>query len=154
MQKLNLPEYQLKVRMEAERKEIYDPFRKRFFVLTPEEWVRQNFLQFLVQEKGFPASRIAVEKGLKVNGMSRRFDAVVYDSHAQPRVLLEFKAPEVKLSQSTFDQAAVYNLSLVVDYLLISNGLQHYGARVDIQQGEISFLKEIPLYKQIEEAYG
>jgi predicted type IV restriction endonuclease len=153
MQKLKLPDYQLKMRMENQRQEIFDAFRKRFFVLTPEEWVRQNFLHYLVREKGFPAQRIAVEKGLKVNGMHRRFDAVVFDAQARARVLLEFKAPEVKLSQKTFDQASVYNLSLGVDYLIISNGMMHYAARVDAVRQQIFFLKDIPHFSQIE-AHG
>lgn len=154
MQKLNLPEYQYQIRTINDRTEIFDSFRKRYIVLTPEEWVRQNFLHFLISKKGYPISLISVEKGLKVNTMQRRFDAVIFDSSASPRVLIEFKAPKVKISQETFDQAARYNLSLKVDFLIISNGLEHFCCHVDLDKNSINFLKDIPDYQEINTVNG
>lgn len=149
MIKLNLPEYQFNIRNIGKKSEIYDAFRKRFIVLTPEEWVRQNFLMFLVNEKHFPKSIISVEKGLKVNGMQKRFDIVVFDDNANPRLLVECKAPDVKITQDTFDQAARYNITLNVDYLIVTNGLNHFCCFVDHLSKSISFLTEIPDYQQI-----
>ncbi len=149
MQKLNLPEYQLNIRNHGDKSEVFDPIRKKYIILTREEWVRQNFIQFLIHEKGYPASLIAVEKGLKVNRMFRRTDIVLYNSEAKAQIIVECKAPEVKISQETFDQAARYNISLNVDYLVITNGLDHYCCQVDSGNKSISFLKEVPNYQDI-----
>lgn len=149
MYKLNLPEYQQKLRKNNLRNEIYDPFRKKYIALTPEEWVRQNFLQYLINEKSFPASLVKVEKGLKVNNLAKRFDIVIYDATAQPRLLVECKAPEIKISQDTFDQAARYNLSLGVDYLIITNGMNHYCCKINFTSKSIEFLNDIPNYQQL-----
>jgi len=150
MRKLNLPEYQFRLRKNKESKtEIFDKIRKRFYVLTPEEWVRQNFINYLIQEKKFPASLMAIEKGLKLNGMTKRTDIVQYNKSGKPILIVECKAPEVKLSQDTFDQAARYNLSLKVDYLIITNGLEHYACKMDYKENRIHFLKEIPTYETL-----
>ncbi|MBN2747487.1 MAG: type I restriction enzyme HsdR N-terminal domain-containing protein [Bacteroidales bacterium] len=149
MHKLNLPDYQFNIRDSKESLELYDVFRQQFVKITPEEWVRQNFLAYLVHELEYPAGLIAVEKGINVGGMQRRFDAVVYDKEAQPIVLIEFKAPSVKISQATFDQAANYNKSLRVSYLVVSNGLNHYCAFIDFGTNEIHFLQAIPNYKNL-----
>ena len=149
MRKLNLPEYQLNTRIIGNKNEIFDSIRKRYVILTPEEWVRQNFIRFLINEKEYPPSLFAVEKGLKVNNMFRRTDIVLYNSKAEPQMIVECKAPDVKISQATFDQAAQYNISLNVNYLTITNGLQHYCCRINSTDKSISFLKEIPNYKDI-----
>ena len=150
MRKLNLPEYQFRLRKNKESKtEIFDKIRKRFYILTPEEWVRQNFINYLIQEKKFPASLMAIEKGLKLNGMTKRTDIVQYNKSGKPILIVECKAPEVKLSQDTFDQAARYNLSLKVDYLIITNGLEHYACKMDYKENRIHFLKEIPTYETL-----
>lgn len=150
--KLNLPDYELKMRRTAEGKtEVFDLFRKKFIKITPEEWVRQNFLHYLVYEKGFPASLIAVEKGLKVNRLQKRFDAVVYNNQRIPIVLIEFKSTDVKLSQKVFDQVAMYNLQMQVKYLIISNGLTHYCCKMDYESSSYQFLEEIPAYTELME---
>lgn len=147
---LNLPETELKTRVNAENKiEVFDVFRKKYVALTPEELVRQNFLHFLISQNGYPASLIGVEKGLDVNKMKKRFDAVVFSKFGVPVMLLEFKSPNVALSQKTFDQVSVYNLKMRVRYLLISNGLKHYCCQMDYEAGAYYFLKEIPLYNEL-----
>ena len=145
--KLNLPEYELKIRqVSVGRNEIFDPFRKKYIKLTPEEWVRQNFLSYLIHEKGFPASLIAVEKGLKINRLQKRFDAVVFNNKLNPIVLIEFKSPEVNLDQKVFDQIAMYNLNMKVNYLIVSNGLTHYCCKMNYKANNYQFLQEIPTF--------
>ena len=149
--KLNLPEYNFRIRKDENQKdEIFDELRKKFIVLTPEEWVRQNFLKFLREDKKYPDSLIAVEKGIIVNTMKKRFDAVVYNNMGKPEVLIEFKAPGIKLDQKVMEQISRYNLSLNVRYLIVSNGLTHYCCVVDKASNSISFLKEIPDYNKLE----
>ncbi len=150
MEALNLPTYQFRLRKNKEGKtEIFDAIRKAFYILTPEEWVRQNFIQFLISEKHFPASLMAVEKGLKVNGMQKRTDLVQYNNKGRPVLIVECKAPHIKLSQDTFDQAARYNLTLQVDYLIITNGLEHYACKMNYAEHKIQFLKELPNFEII-----
>ncbi len=150
MRRLNLPEYQFRLRKNGEGKtEIFDAIRKRFYVLTPEEWVRQNFIKYLIQEKHFPASLMAIEKGLKLNGMKKRTDIVQYNTTGSPILIVECKAPEIKLSQDTFDQAARYNLTLKVDYLIITNGLEHFACKMNYAENRIHFLKEIPQFESL-----
>jgi len=150
MKALNLPVYKFRLRKNANGKtEIFDNIRKRFYVLTPEEWVRQNFIQYLIQEKHYPASLMAVEKGLKLNGMAKRTDIVQYNSDGKAVLIVECKAPEIKLSQDTFDQAARYNMTLQVDYLIITNGLEHYACKMNYNEHKIQFLREIPTFKEI-----
>lgn len=147
---LNLPKTELKKRVNAENKtEVFDVFRKKYVVLTPEEFVRQQVLHFLVDQKNYPTSLIGVEKGLEINKMKKRFDAVVFGKTGVPVMLLEFKSPNVALSQKTFDQVSVYNLKMKVRYLLISNGLKHYCCQMDYEAGKYNFLKEIPVYKEL-----
>ena len=126
MKRLNLPTYSFNIKLIEQRKYIFDFIRKKFVILTPEEWVRQNFLRYLVEEKKYPASLIFVEKEFKLNNLSKRSDAVVYDRMGRPVLIMEFKAPEVKIDQKVFDQIARYNLKLQVKYLIVSNGVGHY----------------------------
>ncbi len=147
--KLNLPEYNFTIRELNGKKEIFDVFRSKYVLLTPEEHVRQHFLRFLVGEKGFPASLIAVEKGLVVNGKPRRFDAVAFDNKGFPAVLMEFKSASVSIGQKVFEQIAVYNQLLRVRYLIVSNGLKHYCCEIDFKNQSIVFLKDIPEYKEV-----
>ena len=150
MKALNLPEYKFRLQKNTEGKtEIFDTIRKRFFILTPEEWVRQNFIQYLIREKQFPASLMAIEKGLKLNGMQKRTDIVQYNKQGRPVLIVECKAPEIKLSQDTFDQAARYNMTLQVDYLIITNGIKHYACRMNYTMHKIEFLKEIPTFEEV-----
>jgi hypothetical protein len=145
---LNFPEYLFKLRRFGEVEEIWDEIRRRWVVLTPEEWVRQHAVRYLREQKGYPAGRIAVERGLKVNGMQRRTDAVVYDAHGQPHMIVECKAPNVAISQSTFDQIARYNLTLRVPYLYVTNGHEHFCCRIDFGTSGYDFLSEVPAARE------
>ncbi len=147
---LNLPGYAVKAR-ETERgeREIFDDFRRKFVKLTPEEWVRQHFLHFLSEAKGYPASLISVEKQLIILGRSKRFDAVVFQNDGTPLVLIEFKAPSVKLNQNVLDQVASYNFVLHANFLMVSNGLSHYCCKMDYENRNYKLLHEIPLFKEL-----
>ncbi len=146
---LNLPKYEFALRKRSGSTEIFDALRKKYVALTPEEWVRQHFIRYLIEEKGFPASLIAIEKGLTVNGKPRRFDAVAYNNHGEPLVLLEFKAASVKIAQKVFEQIATYNQILRVKYLIVSNGLTHYCCEIDFATRTIRFIKDIPHYDEL-----
>ena len=128
---------------------VYDQFRKKYVRLTPEEWVRQNFALYLVNEKSFPASRMMLEKSLRINRMSKRCDIVVCDDAGIPVLMIECKSPEIKIGQNTFEQVSVYNIAFKVKYLIITNGLQHYCCVVDFKNKSVDFLKEIPDYERI-----
>lgn len=149
MKRLNLPTYSFNIKLIEQRKYIFDFIRKKFVILTPEEWVRQNFLRFLVEEKKYPASLIAVEMEFKLNNLSKRSDAVVYDKQTKPFLIAEFKAPDVKIDQKVFDQIARYNMKLNVDILIVSNGLQHFCCKIDHENNNYIFLKDIPVFNQI-----
>jgi hypothetical protein len=148
--KLNLPEYHFNIRTnQAGKNEIFDDFRKKFVIVTPEEWVRQNFLRYLKEEKQYPAMLMSIEKGIIVNNMKKRFDAVIHNRNGKAIMLIEFKSPSVKLSQKVMDQVSRYNLSLNVNYLIISNGLVHYCCYVDQKTGSTSYFDEIPNFDMI-----
>ncbi len=123
---------------------VYDPLRKKNILLTPEEEVRQKLIHYLLHEKQIPAGLIAVERALKINGMLKRFDLVVYHSSGHPRMAIECKAPSVKLSQDTLQQLAVYNIHLRAEFLMVSNGLEHWISQVNFETREIRFLVELP----------
>jgi hypothetical protein len=146
MQKLNLPEYNFRIKEEGGKQLIFDTIRKKFVVLTPEEWVRQNFIQYLISEKKYPQNLMAVEKQIKVNGKQRRFDLLVYSRNGQPKLIVEFKAPGVKITQDAFDQVVRYNMALRVEKVIVSNGLQHFACAIDYQKNGFVYLKEIPEY--------
>jgi len=146
MLQLNLPPYNFRIKKENEKFFIFDAQRKRYVSLTPEEWVRQHFIRFLVEEKKYPAAYLAIEKQLTMNGMKKRCDAILYNELAQPVMIIEFKAPNVPITQQTFDQVAVYNTKLKVDYFMISNGLEHYCCRVNTENSNYEFFSEIPTY--------
>ena len=146
MQELNLPQYPLKIKEEGGTRYIFDSIRKKYLVLLPEEWVRQNFIQFLVRDKNYAASLIAIEKGLKLNELQKRADIVIYDKQAEPIVLIECKAPKVKINQEVFEQVARYNMVFKVPYLVVTNGLEHYCAKVNFETNSFEFLKDIPDY--------
>ena len=146
MQELNLPKYSLKFKSINGKVYIFDSIRKKYLVNTPEEWVRQNFIQFLIQEKGYPASLMAVEMGIDVLNTKKRCDIVLYNTKGLPSIIVECKAPSVKISQDAFDQIARYNLSLNSDFLIVTNGLEHYICVMDHENKCYHFLKEIPNY--------
>jgi type I site-specific restriction endonuclease len=147
MQKLNLPSYPFKLKSNENKTLIFDNFRKKYVVLTPEEWVRQHFAQYLVQEKKYPMSLIALEKQLSISGLKKRTDIVVYNNTGMPEVIIECKAPEVTINQATFDQIARYNLKLQATYLIVTNGLEHYFCKMDYENESYLFLKDIPQYQ-------
>ena len=144
MWQLNLPAYNFRIIKKNEKPFIFDDLRKKFVALTPEEWVRQHFIRFLIEVKHYPASLIAIEKQLIINGLKKRCDAVVYNRNGEPLIIIEFKAATVSIAQQTFDQAAVYNSKLKVDYFIISNGLKHYCCRLEKDVLQYNFLDDIP----------
>jgi hypothetical protein len=149
MKTLNLPTYSFKIKSENDLEYVYDQFRKKYVRLTPEEWVRQNFAVYLVNEKSYPASRMMIEKSLKVNKLSKRCDILVCDDAGKPVLMIECKSPEIKIGQSTFEQVSVYNIAFHVKYLIITNGMQHYGCTVDFENQTVDFLRNIPQYSEI-----
>jgi len=146
MQKLNFPSYTFRIKNSENKLSIFDEIRKRFIVLTPEEWVRQHCIQFLTIEKNFPKSLINVEKELMINGRKKRYDIVVFHSDGSIHILIECKAPKIKITQKTFDQIAQYNLKLKADYLMVTNGMDHYYCQMDFEQKKYNFLREISSY--------
>ena len=144
MDKLNLPEYAFRTKTENGKPFIFDSIRKKFVSLTPEEWVRQNFIQYLKKEKKYPETLMAVEKQIMVNQNQRRFDLLVYLRNGQPHLIAEFKAPNVKITQETFDQVVRYNMVLRVERVVVSNGLQHFACEIDYVKNSYSYLQEIP----------
>jgi type I site-specific restriction endonuclease len=149
MWQLNLPEYNFRIKKQDEKLQIFDSQRKRYVSLTPEEWVRQHFIRFMIEVKGYPAAHLAIEKQLSMNGMKKRCDAILYNNEAKPIMIIEFKAPTVPITQATFDQVAVYNAKLKVDFFIISNGIEHYCCRVNTQTARFEFFPEIPSYFSI-----
>ena len=144
MQQLNLPAYDFRVKTENGKQMIFDSIRKKFVVLTPEEWVRQNFIEYLKIVKQYPANLMAVEKQIMVNGKQRRFDLLIYNRKATPYVIVEFKSPDVKITQETFDQVVRYNMALRVEKVIVSNGLQHFACEIDYENNSYNYLNEIP----------
>ena len=146
MQKLNFPTYSFRFKNSENKVSIFDEIRKKFILLTPEEWVRQHVVQFLLQDKKYPKSYINVEKLIKINDLSKRYDGVVFQPNGEIFLLIECKAPEVQISQQTFDQIARYNLVLKAKYLMVTNGLNHYFCQMDFENEKYVFLRELPEY--------
>ena len=147
---LNLPQriFNVKVTQQGNRV-IFDRLRRRFVTLTPEEWVRQNFVEFLIADRGFPAGLMSNEMSLTQNGICRRCDTVVTDQHGSPMVIVEYKAPSIKITQTVFDQICRYNMVLQAKYLIVSNGLQHYCCKIDYAHNSYSFLPDVPSYNAL-----
>ncbi len=146
---LNLPSYDTKIHNKDSKQQIFDIIRKCYVALTPEEWVRQHFVNYLINHKQYPIALMGNEVAISLNGMKRRCDTVVYDKQLTPRVIIEYKAPTVKITKEVFAQISRYNLILKVDYLIISNGLQHYCCKMDYSRNSYTFLQEIPPYTQL-----
>jgi type I site-specific restriction endonuclease len=149
MTKLNLPNYQFRLKEEDKKTKIFDSIRKKYVVLTPEEWVRQHIIEYLIQEKDYPRGLIMVETSLKQNGRARRSDIVCYHSNKSPILLVECKAPEVKITQEAFDQISRYNIAYRVPLLLVSNGINHFVCKVNFNDQTTSYLREVPNYKEL-----
>lgn len=146
---LNLPPYEFRFRKSAGKTNIYDPVRKKYLVLTPEEWVRQNFVQFLIREKGYPKNLLHIEATLTVYGKSLRSDIIVYNRDMKPLVLVECKAPNIAITEETFYQAATYNIQTGAPYLILTNGLEHYCLQIPPTPAAPSFLPEIPPFSEL-----
>lgn len=146
---LNLPQYAIKVTKRNDRDYIFDDLRNKYVALTPEEWVRQHFVHFLTEHKGYPTGLIANEIQVHLNGTSKRCDSVVYDHNMHPRVIIEYKAPHVEITQKVFDQIMRYNMVLHVDYLIVSNGLRHFCCKMNYQNHSCQFLQDIPTYNEL-----
>src|SRR5690606_26480015 len=141
---LNMPAYAAKIQQDGTKAYIFDELRKKRLVLTPEEWVRQHWVQYLIHTKRYPKSLIKLEGGLTLNDMPRRSDLVVFDHTGDKVLLAEFKAPSVKITQATFEQIARYNLVHRIPLLLVSNGLQHYYCHIDFKRSSFEFLPDLP----------
>ena len=147
MQHLNLPEYQFNIKKKGtDSLVIFDTLRKRWVALTPEEWVRQNFVRYLIEDREFPAALMNNEISLTQNGIKRRCDTLVADRQGLPLVIVEYKAPTIEISQKTFDQIVRYNMVLRAQYLIVTNGMRHYCCKIDYENNSYAFLQEIPPY--------
>lgn len=149
MQKLNLPRFEIRVERHAGRLTIYDILRRRHVALTPEEWVRQHFIHFLIDHKGYPKGLLANEVELHCGEKSLRCDSLLYDREMRPRMIIEYKAPSVVITPKVFQQIATYNFLLHVDYLVVSNGLNHYCVKMDYDNQNFLYLEEIPSYENL-----
>lgn len=151
MQTLNLPSFSPKMRKDEEGNiQIFDFLRKRYIKLTPEEWVRQHFTHYLIEHKGYPPSLFANEVTINVGGVARRCDSVLYTPQGgTPRVIVEYKAPHIRITQAVFQQIYSYNSVLRADYLIVSNGLSHYCCYVDYKNMKVEYLRDIPSYKDL-----
>ncbi|MDR2775141.1 MAG: type I restriction enzyme HsdR N-terminal domain-containing protein [Tannerella sp.] len=149
MHPLNLPSYNVNVTEKDGKRYIYDPLRRKNVVLTPEEWVRQHFVNYLITSKSYPPERIANEVAVYVNGIYKRCDTIVYDNYMEPLLIVEYKAPEIVITENIFAQISRYNSALKVPCLIVSNGLAHYCCRMDYANMKSSFQKEIPAYTEI-----
>ncbi|MGM0611920.1 MAG: type I restriction enzyme HsdR N-terminal domain-containing protein [Bacteroidota bacterium] len=145
---LNFPEFDHKIKQVDNEEYIFDPVRKKYVKLTPEEWVRQHAIHYLVGYKKVPLSLVSVEKQFKYNKMQQRADLVVFKSTGKPMLIVECKAPSVKITQETFEQIARYNVAIRVDYLMVTNGIDHFYCKMDYKKWSYAFLKELPDYDQ------
>ena len=150
MQQLNLPKYNFKLKERSENDIlIFDELRKKYIVLTPEEWVRQNFVKWLIREKEYPASLIAIEYEFKLNSLSKRCDVIVFSKKGNPIIIIEFKSPDIKINQEVFDQVLCYNMNFDIDYIAISNGLIHFLLKKNKKSDKYEQLTEFPFYRDL-----
>ena len=149
MLSLNLPPFDIKLQQRDGKSFIFDPLRKKHIALTPEEWVRQHFVHFLTDFKGYPKGLLANEVQLNLNGTKKRCDTVLFNKDLSARMIVEYKAPHVEITQAVFDQITRYNMVLKVEYLIVSNGLRHYCCRIDYNTMQYTFLPDIPAYTEL-----
>ena len=147
MVRLNLPEYPVKTRTQGKQHQIFDLVRKKYVRLTPEEWVRQHFINYLVNDLSYPKSLVRIESGLTYNQLEKRSDIIVFDKNIKPFLLVECKATNVKLSNQTFDQLSLYNQSINARYLVITNGLKHYCCSIDYNSNSYKFQDRVPAFE-------
>ncbi|MCK5401037.1 MAG: type I restriction enzyme HsdR N-terminal domain-containing protein [Flavobacteriaceae bacterium] len=146
MQELNFPKFSFRFKNSENKISIFDEIRKKFVILQPEEWVRQHCVQYLVQNKNYPKSLINVEKELKVNQLKKRYDIVVFNTNGSIHLIVECKSPKITINQNSFDQIAIYNQNLNADYLMVTNGINHYYCKMDYEGKRYQFLDSIPDY--------
>ena len=149
MLELNLPSFDINVKKIGGKLSILDPLRRKFVALTPEEWVRQHFVNFLLREKGYPAALIANEIQIDLNKLKKRCDSVVYNRDLSPLMIIEYKAPDVDITQQVFDQIVRYNIVLKVKYMIVSNGLNHYCCIMNYDKQSFNYLSDIPNYTDL-----
>ena len=149
MNSLNLPPYAIKITEQDGKRMVFDSLRRKYVALTPEEWVRQHFVHFLMEHKDYPSGLLANEVELKIGDKRLRCDSLLYYKEMKPQMIIEYKAPTIQIQQKTFDQISVYNLLLHVDYLIVSNGLQHYCCKMDYDNQKYLFLQDIPDYENL-----
>ena len=147
--RLNLPPCPLRIELQEGMTKVFDVLRQRYVALTPEEWVRQHFVHFLINERGYSQGLMGNEIELTLNGMSRRCDTVVYDRQLRPRMIVEYKRPDVSITQKVFDQIGRYNRVMRVDWLIVSNGLEHYCCCMNYEQQTYAFVREIPTFEEV-----
>lgn len=148
MQKLNFPQFEYRFKSTENKVSIFDVIRKKFIVLQPEEWVRQHCVHYLINEKNYPKSLINVEKELNINGLKKRYDIVIFNSDGSILLIVECKSYDITINQDTFDQIARYNLALNAEFLMVTNGLNHYYCQMDTKAERYQFLRDIPNYKK------
>lgn len=146
---LNLPPYPFKISDHNGQLSLFDIIRKRNIIITPEEWVRQHFVQYLINQKKYPRALIKLEGGHKLHGMAKRTDIIVYNPSGEKILLIECKAPSISIDQKTFDQVARYNMVHKVKLLAVTNGLQHYYCNIDFEKSEYRFIEELPVYATV-----
>ncbi len=149
MSGLNLPSFELKIKKQNNKDYIFDRLRKQFIRLTPEEYVRQHFINYLIEHKSYSEALMANEVMIEVGNLKKRCDTVLYDRFMNPLLVVEYKSPTVKITQETFDQIVMYNMTLQVPWLIVSNGLQHFCCRIDYENKNYSFESEIPVYQNL-----
>lgn len=149
MKLLNLPNYEVKTKKLEDKVFIFDCIRDKYVSLTPEEWVRQHFVNFLINYKDYPKNLMANEVGIKLNGTVKRCDTVLYNKLLQPYIIVEYKAPDISITNKVFDQIARYNMELKAKFLIVSNGISHYCCLLDYSNNTYCFLKDIPNYNDI-----
>ncbi|MDR1881929.1 MAG: type I restriction enzyme HsdR N-terminal domain-containing protein [Prevotella sp.] len=146
---LNLPPFEINIKKTDGKLTVFDRLRRKFVALTPEEWVRQRFVNYLITEKGYPQALMANEVQISLNSRKRRCDSIVYDKTLLPLVIVEYKSPDVEITQAVFDQIARYNIVLKVKYLFVSNGLSHYCCLMDYEAQTFCYLAAIPMYNDL-----
>ena len=147
MLNLSFPNYEFRLKEINQKRFIFDEIRKKYIELTPEEWVRQNCIKFLINEKKFKKNLISIEKKIQLNNTTKRFDILVHDKNGECILLVECKAPNIKINQESFDQILRYNQVINAKFLMVTNGIIHYYCRINNDKKNIEFLKEIPVNK-------
>jgi hypothetical protein len=149
LKQLNLPAYSFRITGKAGAELILDPIRKKYIKLTPEEWVRQNFVQYLIHEGKYPAGLIGIEVFFPFNNLKKRVDILIHNRSGEPVMIVECKAPDISLNDKVFDQIVTYNLGFKVPYLVVTNGMDHYACKIHVEEKKFEFLLVIPLYEDL-----